>query len=49
MTAVPEPPTPGDGNGDGWVDGLDYLLWAGAYGTHPATPTATSAMVITTF
>ena len=28
-------PTPGDGNGDGWVDGLDYLLWAGAYGTHP--------------
>jgi hypothetical protein len=27
--------TPGDGNGDGWVDGLDYLLWAGAYGTHP--------------
>ncbi|MEZ6073233.1 MAG: hypothetical protein R3C10_23925 [Pirellulales bacterium] len=27
--------SPGDGNGDGWVDGLDYLLWAGAYGTHP--------------
>ncbi|MEZ6073234.1 MAG: DUF642 domain-containing protein [Pirellulales bacterium] len=26
---------PGDGNGDGWVDGLDYLLWAGAYSTHP--------------
>ena len=26
---------PGDGNGDGWVDGLDYLLWAGAFGTHP--------------
>ena len=27
--------TPGDGNGDGHVDGLDYLLWAGNYGTHP--------------
>ena len=26
---------PGDGNGDGWVDGLDYLLWAGNFGTHP--------------
>ncbi|MCA9102262.1 MAG: hypothetical protein KDA63_13965 [Planctomycetales bacterium] len=26
---------PGDGNGDGWVDGLDYLLWASHYGTHP--------------
>jgi hypothetical protein len=25
----------GDGNGDGWVDGLDYLLWAGNFGTHP--------------
>ncbi len=27
--------TPGDGNADGWVDGLDYLLWAGNFGTHP--------------
>ena len=26
---------PGDGNGDGWVDGLDYLLWAGNFGTNP--------------
>jgi hypothetical protein len=25
----------GDGNGDGWVDGLDYLLWASNYDTHP--------------
>ncbi|MEZ6072276.1 MAG: pre-peptidase C-terminal domain-containing protein [Pirellulales bacterium] len=25
----------GDGNGDGWVDGLDYLIWAGNYATHP--------------
>jgi hypothetical protein len=25
----------GDGNGDGWVDGLDYLLWASNYNTHP--------------
>jgi hypothetical protein len=29
------PTLPGDGNGDGWVDGLDYLLWAGSFGTHP--------------
>ena len=29
------PTLPGDGNGDGWVDGLDYLIWAGAFGTHP--------------
>jgi hypothetical protein len=28
-------PLPGDFNGDGWVDGLDYLLWAGSFGTHP--------------
>ncbi|MEZ6073763.1 MAG: PEP-CTERM sorting domain-containing protein [Pirellulales bacterium] len=28
---------PGDGNGDGWVDGLDYLLWAGNFGTHPGS------------
>ncbi|MEZ6068682.1 MAG: hypothetical protein R3C10_00135 [Pirellulales bacterium] len=28
---------PGDGNGDGWVDGLDYLLWAGAFGAHPGS------------
>ncbi|MCA9103136.1 MAG: PEP-CTERM sorting domain-containing protein [Planctomycetales bacterium] len=27
--------TPGDGNGDGWIDGLDYLIWAGNYGTNP--------------
>jgi hypothetical protein len=26
---------PGDFNGDGWTDGLDYLLWAGNFGTHP--------------
>ena len=25
----------GDGNGDGWVDGLDYLIWAANFGTHP--------------
>ena len=28
--------TPGDGNGDGKVDGLDYLIWAGAFGDDPA-------------
>ena len=33
-TVVPDS-LPGDGNGDGWVDGLDYLLWAGNYATHP--------------
>ena len=27
---------PGDGNGDGHVDGTDYLLWAGNYGDNPA-------------
>ncbi|MCA9100428.1 MAG: hypothetical protein KDA63_04705 [Planctomycetales bacterium] len=27
---------PGDGNQDGHVDGLDYLLWAGQYGDNPA-------------
>jgi hypothetical protein len=27
---------PSDGNGDGKVDGLDYLLWAGNYGDDPA-------------
>ena len=27
---------PGDGNGDGMVDGLDYLLWAANYGDDPA-------------
>ena len=26
---------PGDGNGDGLVDGQDYLLWAGNFGDHP--------------
>ena len=34
-TGAPE--LPGDGNGDGSVDGLDYLLWAGNFGTHPGT------------
>ena len=29
--------TPGDGNADGWVDGLDYLLWAGKFATHPGS------------
>ena len=28
-------PLPGDANGDGWIDGTDYLIWAGNYGTHP--------------
>lgn len=28
--------TAGDGNGDGKVDGLDYLIWAGAFGDNPA-------------
>ena len=28
---------PGDGNGDGWVDGLDYLLWAGNFASHPGS------------
>ncbi|MEZ6069062.1 MAG: PEP-CTERM sorting domain-containing protein [Pirellulales bacterium] len=31
-------PLPGDGNGDGWVDGQDYLIWADAYGDDPADP-----------
>ena len=29
---------PGDGNGDGWVDGLDYLLWAENFGENPSQP-----------
>jgi hypothetical protein len=33
---------PGDGNGDGWVDGLDYLIWAGNFGTHPGVDGDTS-------
>jgi hypothetical protein len=33
---VMSPPTPGDGNGDGHIDGLDYLIWAGFYGDDPA-------------
>jgi hypothetical protein len=35
---VTSPPllTPGDGNGDGHVDGLDYLIWAGFFGDDPA-------------
>ncbi|MEZ6071760.1 MAG: dockerin type I domain-containing protein [Pirellulales bacterium] len=28
--------TPGDANGDGKVDGVDYLVWAGHYGEDPA-------------
>jgi hypothetical protein len=32
------PTLPGDGNGDGVVDGLDYLLWAAAYGDPPLDP-----------
>ena len=28
-------PGPGDANGDGHVNGDDYLLWAGNFGTHP--------------
>ena len=35
-------PLDGDGNGDGWVDGLDYLLWAGNFGTHPGPDGDTS-------
>jgi probable HAF family extracellular repeat protein len=30
------PLLPGDGNGDGVVDGQDYLLWAENYGDYPA-------------
>ncbi|MEZ6072451.1 MAG: dockerin type I domain-containing protein [Pirellulales bacterium] len=30
---------PGDGNGDGWVDGLDYLIWASNFGTNPGVGT----------
>ena len=26
---------PADGNFDGWVDGLDYIIWASNFGTHP--------------
>ncbi|MCA9103661.1 MAG: PEP-CTERM sorting domain-containing protein [Planctomycetales bacterium] len=33
------PGLPGDGNGDGWVDGLDYLLWAGNFGSNPGVGT----------
>jgi hypothetical protein len=29
-------PTPGDANGDGKVDGLDYVAWAENYGDDPA-------------
>ncbi|MEZ6070398.1 MAG: LamG-like jellyroll fold domain-containing protein [Pirellulales bacterium] len=31
-----------DGNGDGLVDGLDYLIWADHYGEQPATPMGAS-------
>jgi hypothetical protein len=30
------PPLPGDGNGDGEIDGADYLIWATNYGDNPA-------------
>ena len=30
------PVVPGDANGDGHVDGLDYLIWASHYGDNPA-------------
>ncbi|MEZ6070524.1 MAG: hypothetical protein R3C10_09685 [Pirellulales bacterium] len=30
-----QPFLPSDGNGDGWVDGLDYLIWAGNFGQNP--------------
>ncbi|MEZ6073971.1 MAG: sugar-binding protein [Pirellulales bacterium] len=33
---------PGDANGDGWVDGLDYLLWAEHYGESPSQPSGAS-------
>lgn len=32
------PALTGDGNGDGWVDGLDYLIWAGNFGENPSDP-----------
>ena len=32
---------PGDANGDGKVDGVDYVLWLNNYGTTPPTPTPT--------
>jgi hypothetical protein len=35
VASIPEL-TPGDGNGDGHVDGVDYLIWAGNYGDNPA-------------
>jgi PhoPQ-activated pathogenicity-related protein len=34
--SVVDLPAPGDGNLDGVVDGLDYLLWAAAFGDNPA-------------
>lgn len=40
---VPALTLPGDGNGDGTVDGLDYLLWAGAFGTVPTDPPGSPA------
>ncbi|MEZ6071956.1 MAG: dockerin type I domain-containing protein [Pirellulales bacterium] len=33
---IPEPNTPGDGNGDGHVDGLDYIIWASHFDDNPA-------------
>jgi hypothetical protein len=36
FTIQVEHPAPGDGNGDGKIDGLDYLIWAGNFGDDPA-------------
>jgi hypothetical protein len=36
VSAVIDTPLPGDGDGNDVVDGLDYLLWAAAYGDDPA-------------
>ncbi len=33
---VPVPLTPGDANGDGHIDGYDYLVWAANFGDDPA-------------
>ncbi|MEZ6068995.1 MAG: PEP-CTERM sorting domain-containing protein [Pirellulales bacterium] len=35
VTDVIDALLPGDANGDGWVDGLDYLVWAGNFGSQP--------------
>ena len=38
LTVTVQPELPGDGNLDGWVDGLDYLLWAANYNENPSDP-----------